>query len=39
MEHRWLIYGLMVWDMPIIVANIAAVFAMTSIVIAKLRFG
>jgi MtN3 and saliva related transmembrane protein len=35
----WLIYGLMVWDMPIIVANIFAVAAMTSIVVAKLRFG
>jgi len=35
----WLVYGIMVQDWPIIVANIAAVIAMSSIVIAKLRFG
>lgn len=34
----WLIYGLMIGDWPLILANICAVLAMLSIVAAKLRY-
>lgn len=34
----WLIYGLMIGDLPLILANICAVTAMLIIVAAKLRF-
>jgi len=34
----WLIYGLMIGDWPLILANICAVIAMLTIVAAKLRF-
>lgn len=34
----WLVYGLLITDWPIIVANIASVTAMISIVAAKLKF-
>lgn len=35
----WLLYGLMVGDLPIIVANVCAVLAVISIVAAKLKYG
>lgn len=35
----WLIYGLMIGDLPLILANICAVTAMLVIVAAKLKFG
>lgn len=35
----WLIYGLMVGDWPLILANICAVTAVLVIVAAKLKFG
>ncbi len=35
----WLIYGLMVGDLPLILANIFAVTAVLFIVTAKLKFG
>jgi MtN3 and saliva related transmembrane protein len=34
----WLIYGLMIVDWPLILANIVSVTAMISIVTAKLKF-
>ncbi|ARE82318.1 Sugar transporter SemiSWEET [Roseovarius sp. EC-HK134] len=34
----WLVYGVMIGDWPLILANICAVVAMLSIVAAKLRF-
>jgi MtN3 and saliva related transmembrane protein len=34
----WLIYGLMIVDWPLILANIVSVTAMISIVLAKLKF-
>ncbi|SEQ75440.1 SemiSWEET family sugar transporter [Thalassovita taeanensis] len=34
----WLIYGVMITDWPIIVANIASVSAMIAIVAAKLKY-
>ncbi|THD74100.1 hypothetical protein E7681_10890 [Thalassobius vesicularis] len=34
----WLVYGLMITDWPIILANIVAVIAMIAIVAAKLKF-
>jgi MtN3 and saliva related transmembrane protein len=34
----WLIYGLMIVDWPLILANIVSVTAMISIVMAKLKF-
>ncbi len=35
----WLIYGLMIGDLPLILANVCATTAMLIIVAAKLRFG
>ncbi len=35
----WLLYGLMVGDWPIILANICAILAVLAIVAAKLKFG
>ena len=35
----WLIYGLMVGDLPLILANVCAVTAVLFIVTAKLKFG
>ncbi|MDX5402590.1 MAG: SemiSWEET transporter [Rhodobacterales bacterium] len=34
----WLIYGLMIVDWPLILANLVSVTAMISIVMAKLKF-
>ena len=34
----WLVYGLMITDWPLILANIVAVTAMITIVAAKLKF-
>lgn len=34
----WLIYGLMIGDLPLILANICAVTAMATIIAAKLRY-
>lgn len=35
----WFIYGLMIGDWPIILANFCAILIVTSIVAAKLKFG
>jgi len=35
----WLLYGLMIGDLPLIAANIFSTIAMLMIVAAKLRFG
>ncbi len=35
----WLVYGIMVTDWPLILANICAVMAVLTIVTAKLKFG
>lgn len=35
----WLAYGLMVGDLPLILANVCAVMAVLTIVTAKLKFG
>lgn len=35
----WLIYGLLIWDLPLIVANVVAVSIVSAIVLAKLKFG
>ncbi|OED48484.1 SemiSWEET family sugar transporter [Leisingera sp. S232] len=35
----WFIYGLMIGDWPIILANFCAIMIVTSIVAAKLKFG
>lgn len=35
----WLIYGLLVGDLPLILANLCAVTAVLCIVAAKLKFG
>ncbi|GAA6190955.1 hypothetical protein DS909_04625 [Phaeobacter gallaeciensis] len=35
----WLVYGLMVGDLPLILANVCGVLAVLSIVSAKLKFG